>query len=101
MGVVHIAFELWCDWTDDAPVYRVYVDNHLMTERTYIFNNKELFIEEHVPLMTTAGKHYLKIENLNPKTAKFTIKNFKINEKPGVWREMDGRFVLNQDDVKV
>ena len=101
MGVVHISFELWCGWHTTAPSYRVYVNDNLLTERTYNFNNSEIYLEEHIPLLTTAGAHFLKIINLDPVYGEFVVKNFKVNNKIRDYREHDCRFVLNQDDLKV
>ena len=101
MGTVHVTFELWCEWSGEPPSYRVYINNDLMTERTYTFDNSQEYLEERVPLLTKSGAHFLKIDNLNSDNATFTIKNFKVNNKIRDYRERDCRFVLNQDDLKV
>ena len=101
MGIVHVTFELWCEWSNSPPVYRIYINDELLTERDYFFDNKEVYLEEHAPLLTSAGAHYLKIVNLTPKDGDFVIKNFKINGKIRDYRLHDCRFVLNQDDLKV
>ena len=101
MGTVHVTFELWCNWSDKPPAYRVYINDDLMTERTYTFNNNEEYLEERVPLLTKSGAHFLTIVNLDADRSSFTIKNFKINGKVRDYREKDCRFVLNQDDLKV
>ena len=35
---VLLAFNLFCDWNKTPPIYRLYVNDKLLTERTYIWN---------------------------------------------------------------
>jgi hypothetical protein len=101
MGTVHVTFTLLCDWQGVPPVYRLYIDNELVTERTYRFKNTELTIEECIPLNIPAGPHYMHVVNVYPERGTFKVTDFKVNEKPRDYRERDSRFVLNLDDLKV
>ena len=98
-GIAFVTFDLYCQYTGDFPVYRIYVDGRLMTERNYRWNNKHHYITERIPLKTVAGPHYLVVENLNKDTAEYEIRNFKINDEPAVYRQHDCRFVLNPTDI--
>lgn len=55
MKTFKVAFDLMCDKTVDSVAYRVYVDDELMTERDYIWDNTTQYIRENVPLYTTRG----------------------------------------------
>ena len=98
-GIAFVTFDLYCQYTVEFPAYRIYVDSRLMTERNYRWDNKHNYITERIPLKTVAGPHYLVIENLNKDTAEYEIRNFKINNKPSVYRQRDCRFVLNPTDI--
>lgn len=96
-----MTFDLYCKFTGEFPCYRIYVDGRMMTERSYRWNNKVNYIIENVPLWTISGPHYLIIDNLNPETSEFEMRNFKVNGVPSVYRNADNRFVLNPGDLKV
>lgn len=98
-GVVILTFDLYCDFQGVFPAYRIFVDQRLMTERNYRWDNKYFYITERVPLKTVPGPHYLVIENLDKDNAEFKIDNFRVNGKPSVYREHDCRFVLNPSDI--
>jgi hypothetical protein len=95
-GAVLLTFDLMCSWCDKPPVYRLYLDGQLMTERTYTWDNTTTHIKEHVPAMLAPGLHYLSIENLTPQTSAFTINNFEINRKPYHYRADTGKFSVDQ-----
>jgi len=101
MGTVYVTFTLLCDWQGVPPVYRLYVDDELLTERTYRFKNTELTLGERMPLNISAGVHYMRIVNVYPERGTFKVANFKVNGKARDYREHDCRFVLNSDDLKV
>jgi hypothetical protein len=101
MGTVYVTFTLLCDWQGSPPVYRLYVDDELVTERTYKFKNTELTIEECIPLNITAGPHYMRVINMHPESSTFKVTDFKVNGKLRDYRQHDSRFVLNVDDLKV
>ena len=99
-GNIILTFDLWCTYNTVHPVYRVYVDDYLMTERTYIWQNPRYFLKETVPLYLPAGLHYLRIENLNPSTSAFSIQNVQINGKPVMYRPDTGKFTVEPSDLK-
>ena len=50
---------------DQAPRYRVYVDNNLLTERDFIWPGHEVFIRENIIVNLKAGAHNLTVEHIN------------------------------------
>jgi len=71
---VRIVFDLYCQWTGIYPVYRVYVNDELMTERTWRQGPLE-FIRENMSLQVSPGKYTVRIENLSPETSEFKQRN--------------------------
>ena len=101
MREVILTFKLFCNWRGATPpVYRLYVDNELVTERSYIWDNSDYFLVERIPLYANPGPHNLYVVNLNPELGTFRVEDFRINGVSRNYREADSRFVINPDDVK-
>ena len=84
MADLKITVDVYCEWDITPPIYRVYVDDCLLTERTYIWKNFNAFIKENLIVNLEQGTHSLKIESVNwpeKSTSKFRLDNFCINEK--------------------
>lgn len=88
-----ITFFLYCEWNHIPPSYRLYFDDELMTERTYIWKNEDNVLQEqvHVEADTTIP-HTIKIEQLEPKTGKFEVKQLET---------VTGEDTLTDIDIKV
>lgn len=80
--IVKLAFDLMCEKTVPNAGYRVIVDNELMTERDYIWDNANEYVRENVPLQLEPGIHTLEIQNLDRANSTFHINNITINNKP-------------------
>jgi hypothetical protein len=98
MKEVSISIDLLCKWREDEdppPVYRLYVDDDLLTERTYIWRNSDQYIREKIVVYLEPGLHKVKIEPLNPdvNTNKFRITNFVLNKEP--YYSIDGQFHID------
>ena len=67
-----IKFYLFCDWADFPPVYRIYFDDVLLTERTYIWDNKIDVLQEHLPVHADKNTpHTVTIEQVGQLTGAF------------------------------
>ena len=85
MTEVQLAIDIKCDWIGyTAPIYRVYVDGDLLTERSYIWDGVREYVREHLLVNIAPGTHTLKIEPVvYPGCfATFTTANFEINKQP-------------------
>ena len=87
--------------TDAQKSYRVYVDDDLLTERTYIWDNNEVFIQEIVSVGLEPGPHEFRIVPAFPYYDVFNFKNFTINgtvsTDVGLFRSKI--FTLNDDNT--
>ena len=63
MREVELTFELRCLDVSKSPVYRIYVDGDLITERTFIWEG--LILKEHIYVMLEVGNHEVKLEELH------------------------------------
>lgn len=62
-------------------IYRIYLDNDLLTERSWIWDYSRIYILEDIWIYTERNKDYtLKLEPVlkNPAQAKFRLANFHI-----------------------
>jgi len=82
MREVSISFSVYCKWVVTPPGYRIYVDNDLLTERTYIWRNDEQYVKEHVLVELEPGVHTLEIIPVNPDISRFKIHDLKIDNVP-------------------
>jgi hypothetical protein len=64
---------------DQPPTYRLYIDNELLSERTFGWQSYEAFLTEHLYCGLQTGVHTLKLENLDPE-GWFELKNFIVND---------------------
>ena len=77
-----IDVDVWCKWENTPPTYRVYVDDELLTERTFIWETSRHYIREHVEVFLDQGWHTLSIEDCSGGAAKFITNNMEVNGKP-------------------
>ena len=73
---VQFEYEVHCDWSGTPPVYRLYVNDELFAERTYIWHNK--YLEEAVSIEVPPGDYVVRYElhgngTLTAKNPKVTI----------------------------
>ena len=73
---VQFEYEVHCDWAGTPPVYRLYVNDELFTERTYIWINK--YLKESVSIEVPPGDYVVRYElhgngTLTAKNPKVTI----------------------------
>lgn len=82
MQEVVMSLDVMCAWEITPPAYRLYVDNDLLTERSYIWNNNEQFVRENIIVNLEPGIHTLRIEPVNPEFGGFSNRNFTVNSQP-------------------
>jgi hypothetical protein len=65
-------------WSDTPPIYRIYVNEEMLVERTFGWASYQFYMTEHICCNLDTGVHTLKLENLDS-TAKFELGEFKID----------------------
>lgn len=79
--IVSIQADVYCDHSSSGtPVYRVYVDNDLLTERSWIWPAYEVYIRENVEVDIEPGQHEIRIEKCGT-AGNFTVKRITINNQ--------------------
>lgn len=75
---VQIEYTVDCEWNETPPVYRLYVNNELFTERTYIWPDRSL--EEVIPLTAPPGDYLIEYQLIGNGT--LTVSNPRVNHGP-------------------
>ncbi len=74
---VLVLCEVHCKWDLLPPRYRLYIDEELFAERTWIWHGK--YLEEAIQIQAPAGKYLIRFELLDTTTAQLKIKNIRVD----------------------
>ena len=76
---VKILADVHCDCApDQQPIYRLYVNDELFTERTWIWQN--VYLEEVIPILADPGDYAIRYELVLGTNAGLNIQNLRIAE---------------------
>lgn len=79
---VSVECDIHCDWHTEHPRYRLFVNNELFTERTYIWQDQ--YLKEIIQLQVNPGKYAIRAELVEPAPyAKLDVKNMRVVIGPG------------------
>ena len=78
MRTVSLTVDVWCKYEGEPPIYRVYVDTDLLTERTFIWQSGEQYIREHIEVNLVPGVHWVSVEKVS-EFCTFYIKNVTVD----------------------
>jgi hypothetical protein len=78
MSTVTITADVYSTRSEGAPVYRVYVDGDLLTERTWVWPAYETYICEHIEVDVDPGQHRLELVDCS-RNGVFYLKNITVN----------------------
>jgi hypothetical protein len=73
--------DVYGHWSDNPPIYRIYVDNEMLVERTFGWPSYQNYITEHMYCDLDTGVHTLILENLDP-NSRFELGYFAVNKQP-------------------
>ena len=78
---VRVLADVDCEWEGLNPIYRVYVNNELFTERTWRWT--DCYLEEMLQIEAEPGDYTLQWELVPPHLAKLIVKNVRVDHGPG------------------
>lgn len=78
---VRVAAEVHCSWEGLPPTYRVYVNDELFSERTWIWTDS--YLEENLQILAEPGKYHIRFELVPPYLAQLWVKNMLVSHGPG------------------
>lgn len=77
---VRILCDLDCEWEGLAPVYRLYVNGELFSERTWIYREQRL--QEQLQIEAVPGDYIISHELVAPHLAFLTVKDLQVGHGP-------------------
>lgn len=70
---------VYSHWSDKPPIYRIYIDDEMLVERTFGWPSYQNYITEHMYCDLDTGVHTLKLENLDS-NSRFELECFTIDK---------------------
>ena len=77
---VRILSNIDCDWEGLSPVYRLYVNDELFSERTWIWTDSSL--EENLQIDAEPGDYTIRYELIEPNLATLKIGSLSVDYGP-------------------
>jgi hypothetical protein len=74
---VQVSADVDCEWQGSNPAYRVYVNNELFAERTWIWTDS--YLEELLQIEAEPGDYAIRFELVAPATAQLTVDNIRVS----------------------
>ena len=78
---VRVLADVHCDWEGLDPVYRLYVNDELFAERTWIWASS--YLEENLQIETEPGEYVIRYELVPPHLAQLRVENIRVDYGPG------------------
>lgn len=77
---VRVLADVDCEWEGLSPSYRVYVNDELFAERTWIWTDS--YLEEMFQIEATPGDYQFRWELVVPHLAQLTVTNLRVEQGP-------------------
>ena len=84
---VRISFDLYANWEDENPSYRVYVDDELFSDRTWIWG-RDVYLNQTLQIEAEPGVYSIQIDNLS-NNAEFLTYNHRVEVGNARWLDKD------------
>ena len=84
-----------CNWEGDPPTYRLFVNEEMFTERTFIWPDH--YLEENIQILAPPGKYSIRFELLDHSQATIRVKNCRVVEGPA--REFKGTLEIFDENT--
>ena len=81
MTNVAVTVDVYCTRSEGSPVYRVYVDGDLLTERNWVWAAYDTYVREHIEVEVDEGEHKLDVVDCSNNNV-FYLKNITVNGVP-------------------
>ena len=78
---VRVLADIDCEWEGLNPIYRVYVNDELFAERTWLW--PDCYLEEMLQIEAEPGEYCLRWELVPPHLAKLIVKNVRVDYGDG------------------
>ena len=79
---VRVVCNIWCKWEGLPPIYRVYVNDELFSERTWIWP-EDIFLHENLQIEAAPGEYDIRYELVTPNLAELYVTPPTVDYGPG------------------
>lgn len=76
-------FDLDCEWCGLPPIYRIFVNDELFAERTWVWT--ENYLSEMLQIQAPPGAYQVRVESVGPSLAHFSTSNHRVELGPARW----------------
>jgi len=83
---IRAVFDIECQWVTTPPIYRIYVNDELFSEKEWRWSNNN-YLEQLLQIQAPPGKYIVRVDTLNPNQARFTTSNHRIEYGPARWQK--------------
>lgn len=90
---VRAEFDVDCDWEGLPPIYRIYVNEELFTERTWRWT--EHYLRENLQILAPPGQYHVRVESVGPNLANFRTANHDITVGAARWLDAQHLEILH------
>ena len=80
---IRVLCNIDCEWESFEPIYRTYVNDELFAERTWIWEDSAVYLEELLQIEAEPGEYQIRYELVPPNLAQLKIKNMRVEHGPG------------------
>lgn len=96
---VTVLTDVYCNWSDQHPRYRVYVNDELFAERTWIWTNT--YLEEMLQIKAPPGQYKICYELVSgfDNNAELKLRNMRVNFGPGKILDKQGTLEICYESV--
>ena len=81
MTNVAVTVDVYCTRSEGSPIYRLYVDDDLLTERNWAWPAYETYVREHIEVDVGPGSHKIDFVDCSNNNI-FYLKNITVNGQP-------------------
>lgn len=92
---VRVVCNVACNWEGLPPNYRVYINDELFTERTWIWQD-DVFLREEIQILADPGEYAIHYELVPPNLATLVVGIPTVNYGPGEILE-NGHLRINNE----
>jgi hypothetical protein len=92
---VRVVCNVACKWEGLPPVYRVYINEELFTERTWRWDD-EYYLKEEIQIEAEPGEYTIRYELVPPNLAELLVTKPKVIYGPGKIDELGQLRILNE-----
>ena len=78
---MQVVNDVTCEWEGLPPIYRVYVNDELFTERTWIWK-EDIYLEELLQINAVPGDYVISYELVPPYLASLKLQNVRVITGP-------------------